>query len=151
MVKKPMPRIMPPTYFWIFLIITTAIHFVFSIKIIYFPYTLLGILLILFGTIITIWTDLIFKKVKTAVKPHEKPKKLIMQGPFKISRHPMYLGMACFLLGLAIFLGDLISFIFPIIFVVIMETKFIPLEEKNMQKVFGKKYLEYRKKIRKWI
>ena len=29
--------------------------------------------------------------------------------------------------------------------------KFIPKEEKNMEKAFGKKYLAYKKKVRRWI
>jgi protein-S-isoprenylcysteine O-methyltransferase Ste14 len=32
-----------------------------------------------------------------------------------------------------------------------MEMKFISLEETNMEKEFGEQYLEYKKRVRKWI
>ena len=54
---------MPPTYFFILLVILIIIHFVFPIKkIIPTPYSYLGILLILFGIILNLWTDSLFKK-----------------------------------------------------------------------------------------
>jgi len=59
--------------------------------------------------------------------------------------------MASTLFGAAIFLGSLISFIFPIIFVYIIRVRFIHLEEKNMEKKFGKKYVNYKNSVRRWI
>ncbi len=145
-------KIMPPTYFIILLFLSIGIHFVFPvIKLISPPYNYLGILIIILGIILNLWTDLLFKKKQTTVKPHKMPSFFISSGPFRISRHPMYLGMALILLGVAVFLGSLISFVFPIIFIVIMEKLFIPIEEKNLEKKFGNKYIAYKKRVRKWI
>ena len=63
----------------------------------------------------------------------------------------MYLGMASILLGIAIFFGTLIAFIFPLTFIIYIERFIIPIEEKNLEKRFGKKYVEYKKKVRHWI
>jgi len=63
----------------------------------------------------------------------------------------MYLGMLIILIGIAILMGSLITFIFPIIFFVIINWFFIPMEEKNMEIKFGKKYSEYKNKVRRWI
>lgn len=145
-------KILPPTYFQILLLFPIIIYFIFqNKKIIPFPYNLIGILFITFGIIINIITDNIFKKEKTTVKPHEKPSSLVISGPFKISRHPMYLGMASILIGASLILGTLISFIFPIIFIFIINKKFIPLEEKNLEKIFTQEYINYKNRVRKWI
>jgi len=145
-------QIMPPTYFLIFLTLSILLHFIFQIKkIIFYPYSQIGWLFIIFGGILNIWADRLFKKNKTTVKPKEKSTKFITNGPFKISRHPMYLGMIAILLGTAIIHGSLIGFIFPIIFIIIIETLFIPLEEKIMEKTFKRKYLDYKNKVRRWI
>lgn len=145
-------KIYPPTQLLILLVIQIAINFVFPIKkLISSPINYFGMILIIFGTIINLWADSIFKKYNTTVKPDEKPTKLINIGPFRISRHPMYLGMTLILLGTAILLGSLISFIFPIIFFLIMNYKYIPEEEKRMQNEFGKLYIDYKNKVRKWI
>ena len=145
-------KILPPRYFIIFLLLTIGLHFIFPIKKIIFPqYTYLGWLLIMFGIILNIWSDLLFKRKKTTVKPHKTPSSLEISGPFRISRHPMYLGMAAILLGVSVMLGSLISFLFSIIFIIIMETKFISMEEKNLEKTFGKRYVDYKRKVRRWI
>jgi protein-S-isoprenylcysteine O-methyltransferase Ste14 len=145
-------KIFPPTYFFILLMLSVILHFVFPImKIIPSPYNYLGILLVLFGIIINIWADRIFKTEKTTVKPDESPDVFILSGPFKFTRNPMYLGMLSILLGVAVFLGSLITFIFPVLFIVLMNLLFIPVEEKNLQKKFGKKYIDYKKKVRRWI
>ena len=143
---------MPPTYFIILLLLSIGLHFLLPIKkIIFSPYNYSGIILIIFGIIMNIWADALFKKKKTTVKPHEIPNFLEISGPFKISRHPMYLGMLAILLGTSFFLGSLITFAFPVIFIILMEMIFIPAEEKNLKKVFGKEYSDYKKKVRRWI
>ncbi|MCD6583730.1 MAG: isoprenylcysteine carboxylmethyltransferase family protein [Candidatus Omnitrophica bacterium] len=145
-------KIMPPTYFIVLLFSSIGLHFLSPvIRLISLPYNYLGILIIIFGIILNLWTDSLFKKRQTTVKPHEMPNFFISSGPFRISRHPMYLGMTLILLGVAVFLGSLISFVFPIIFVMIMEKLFIPMEEKNLEKEFGDKYIAYKKRVRRWI
>jgi len=59
--------------------------------------------------------------------------------------------MTSILLGETILLGSLFSFIFPVVFVILMNMIFIPMEEKNLEIVFGEKYLDYKKKVRRWI
>jgi len=145
-------KVMPPTYFIILLLLSIGLHFISPIKrLIYSPYTYLGIILIIFGIAINIWSDSLFKKSKTTVKPYENPTKFETSGPFRISRHPMYLGMVAVLLGVAILLGSLITFVFPILFIVLMEILFIPPEEKNLERVFGNEYTTYKNKVRRWI
>jgi protein-S-isoprenylcysteine O-methyltransferase Ste14 len=145
-------KIMPPTYFFALLLLSIALHFILPVRqLIRLPYRYLGIVLIAFGSLINLWTDSLFKSNKTTVKPHENPTELITSGPFRLSRHPMYLGMTAVLLGVAILLGSLITFVFPIVFAILMELLFIPLEEKNLQQVFRSKYADYRKKSRRWI
>lgn len=145
-------KILPPTYFLISLTLIIGLNFIFPItKIISSSYIWLGVILIFFGGVLNLWTNNVFKKVKTTVKPYEKPSTLIVSGPFRLSRHPMYLGMTAILFGMSILLGSLTPFIFPIIFVILMQTLFISTEEKNLEAVFRQKYLDYKKKVRCWI
>ena len=145
-------KIMPPAYFFVLLLLSIALHFILpATQLIDFPYRYLGVVLIAFGAVINVWTDSLFKNNKTTVKPYENPTGLITSGPFRLSRHPMYLGMTAALLGVAILLGSLIAFVFPIVFAILMELLFIPLEEKNLRQAFGAEYADYRKKARRWI
>ena len=143
---------MPPTHFAISLAMSIILHFIFPGKIlITVPYTYAGVVPIAAGIILNLWADSHFKKEKTTVKPGERPSSLLHTGPFGFTRNPMYLGMAMILLGTAIFLGSISSFLFPILFIMMMESEFIYEEEKHLEKAFGEKYKEYSKRTRKWI
>jgi len=148
-----MKRIMPPTYLWIFLLLAIVLHFVFPIKMLVSSWHkyYIGALIFLFGLVVNIWVDQVFKKKGTTIRPDEIPTHFEISGAFKFSRHPIYLGMVLVLLGVAVMLGSLVAVIFPVIFFILMETIFIPIEEKNMEKAFGSKYLEYKKKVRRWL
>lgn len=147
-----MKKILPPSYFAFCLIITVPLHYFLPIKqIIHYPYNLLGFLFFVIGGALNIWTDQLFKKNDTTVKPDEKPSAFIQTGPFKISRNPMYLGMTILLIGIGFILGSIISFVGTILFVVAMEIAFITQEEKNLQEQFGEEFDAYRKKVRRWI
>ena len=145
-------KILPPTYLCIYLLLCVGLHFILPIKqIIPFPYRYFGTILIIIGLWLNIWADGIFKKRKTTVNPFEESNSLVIDGPFSFSRHPMYLGMAILLLGVAIVLGSLITFVIPVAFFLTMEIVFIHVEEDAMEKAFGQEYLDYRKRVRRWI
>ena len=134
------------------LVLSILLHFLFPlVRFSYSPYNYIGALLIIFGIFLNLKADSMFKKSRTTVKPHLMPSSFEVSGPFRISRHPMYLGMFLILFGAALIMGSLISFILSFVFVALMEILFIPEEEKNMEKAFGKKYLDYKKKVRRWI
>jgi protein-S-isoprenylcysteine O-methyltransferase Ste14 len=82
--------ILPPTYFNLAVLVSIALHFAMPIAtVIPYPLSLLGIDLIVFGGVLNIWADQSFKKRRTTVKPFEKPSALIVDGPFRVFRHPM--------------------------------------------------------------
>lgn len=142
--------IMPPTYFFLTLIASIALHLIYPTgRVFGFPY--IGLALTLLGVVLNLWTDRLFKEGGTTVKPFEDPSLLITSGPFSISRHPMYLGMASILMGVAFILGTFVSFVFPMLFIVAMELLFIPHEEEDMERIFGEKYREYRRRVRRWV
>lgn len=145
-------KLEPPTYFLIFLLLAIGLHFVLPlIQLIYAPYKYIGILLLVIGIWLNIWADGLFKKKNTTVKPFEKSSALILEGPFRFSRHPMYLGMVIALLGVAIILGSLITFLVPIAFFITMQIVFIRHEEKALEQTFGQEYLDYKKRVRSWL
>jgi protein-S-isoprenylcysteine O-methyltransferase Ste14 len=142
-----------PDLFGIFMIAQILLHYFLPLnKIIIYPYTLLGIPLIVFGLYLNwIWVAIKFRKEKTTIDPNVIPTKFVTEGPFKFTRNPTYLGMVLTLFGISILTGSISTFIVPIIFWALVNRGVIPLEEKNMEKKFGKKYLNYKKKVRRWI
>jgi len=115
------------------------------------PFVYFGLIFVLAGLALNLWSDMMLKASKTTVKPFEDPTELETTGPYKISRNPMYLGMVLALFGGAISFGSVTAFIFPVLYIFAMNTVFIVPEEENLEKIFGKKYMEYTKQVRRWI
>ena len=147
-----MRKIYPPTYFILYLLLSIVLHFVMPVaQLISPPLNYFGIVLILLGIILNIWADQLYKKNQTEISPDKKSKVFVKNGPYHYSRNPMYLGIIMILGGASVILGSIISFIGPILFYITIELKFIGIEEKNMNEVFGKEFEEYKQTVRKWI
>ena len=115
------------------------------------PYSYLGAVLMLLGFGLMTWTAILFRNEGTSFKLREGSFTLVTSGPFGFSRNPMYLGMLIWLVGLAVLLGSLIVFLFPILFFLISNLLIIPLEERKMVRLMTTRYIEYRKNVRRWL
>lgn len=121
------------------------------LRFIYFPFTLLCLpfLLVALVIIFVCWGD--FSKQKTTIIPGKRPQSLITTGIYAYSRNPLYLSVVFILLGCSIFLGSLSGFLGPVIYVVIANWHIIPYEEKLVEETFGKTYLDYKKRVPRWL
>jgi protein-S-isoprenylcysteine O-methyltransferase Ste14 len=134
------------------LLLMIILHFVFPIQMILgFPFTLIGLAPIVVGLFINLQATRTLIKHNPTLKSSENPKVLVTEGAFKYSRNPMYLGGNVVMFGLAILLGSLVSFVFPAIGFLHSHFVTIPHEEDRLKTIFGKEYLDYMKRIRKWI
>lgn len=115
------------------------------------PYNYLGIILLIFGLIMTIWAVDCFNKVGNDFQLYREKSILVTDGPFKYSRNPIYLGMLLWLLGMAVWLGSLITFIFPVFFFLLVNYSIIPVEESSLEKEFAMEYSSYKQMTRRWI
>ncbi len=149
-IKKP--KLLPPVYLLLYLLLATGLHFIYPVtQLVHAPYNYGGILLLGMGIGLNIWADSLFRKTKTTVKPFKRSSVFVSHGPFRFSRHPMYLGMVIGLFGIAILLGSLVAFLAPIAFFATVSLVFIPHEEKAMENAFNKEYLDYKKRVRCWL
>lgn len=143
---------MPTTWFMAFLIMTIALQFLLPAeRLIPFPYNQLGWLLILTGVALNLWTDHLFKKHNTTVKPFLNPSHFIVYGPFRISRNPMYLGMLFIIAGTAVLFKSVLLLLPAVLYIQVMNLFYISKEEAMLKKQFGSKFFEYKKKVGKWI
>jgi len=65
-------------------------------------------------------------------------------------RHPLYLGVLIIYLGFIIGTFSIISFVIFII-VAVIHNKLATYEEKDLGRIFGEKYVEYKRRVPKWI
>jgi protein-S-isoprenylcysteine O-methyltransferase Ste14 len=72
-------------------------------------------------------------------------------GIYSISRNPMYVGLAIVYLGITCLIGNWWNIIlFPLLFLIIQEY-IIKREEKYLERAFGIKYFDYKKRVRRWL
>ena len=111
-----------------------------------------GILLILLGLSLAIWTMILFHKIgKGTLAPWASTQHLIIEGPYKITRNPMITGILIILFGETLVLNSLYILCWTILFFVINCIHFKLYEEKNLAEKFGDEYLEYKKSVPAWI
>jgi protein-S-isoprenylcysteine O-methyltransferase Ste14 len=145
-------RLTPPTLLLGLLVVCAAVALVLPTRgLDPWPYNFLGIVVILAGIVLNLWSDHQLKVAKTTVKPHERPSVLVTDGAFGLTRNPMYLGMALILAGTAITLGSLVALVCAALFVLAVGCWFIPLEERNAAAAFADAYAEYRRGVRRWV
>lgn len=141
-----------PSSFNLLIPLSIAMHFIFPIQILVpIPLRYFGLGFITLGIILNYLSARQLKKMQTSIQFDESPARLVRDGPFRVSRNPIYLGGVTVLLGMAIFLGSLITFIFPVILFLILDRIYIPLEESRMEERFGVDYIEYKQAVRRWL
>ena len=143
---------MPPVYFLLTVLLIAALHWFLPIaKMIDAPLSYIGLLIIAIGFIVVVVPAWAFDTHATTIRPFEESDALVTDGFFRITRNPMYLGMVIILVGVAVLLGTLATFIPIPFFVVLIRQRFILEEEAILAEKFGEKYLEYKSSVRRWM
>jgi len=110
-----------------------------------------GLGMVIIGIFLIMYFQRSFKKAETNIKPWEPTRNIITTGVYAYSRNPIYLAFIFFPIGLGIFFDNLwvlLSFI-PALFTVYHIA--IKKEEAYLEEMFGEEYLNYKKKVRRWI
>ncbi|MEL7322615.1 MAG: isoprenylcysteine carboxylmethyltransferase family protein [Pseudomonadota bacterium] len=105
------------------------------------------------GAIILVLAVRAFVRARTTVNPlsPDDADTLVTNGLYRLSRNPMYLAMACLLVGAAFLIGNLAAFIGPVLFVWVMTELQIKPEERALHSKFGEAFLAYSRRTRRWI
>jgi protein-S-isoprenylcysteine O-methyltransferase Ste14 len=148
----PRVRVVPPVYLLAAVVAMGTLHaFLPGGTLLPRPWNWLGLLPIGGGLLLGGLTARLFWKHKTTIKPGETPSRMISEGPFRVSRNPIYVGMVLVLSGIALLLGSLTPWLVAPVFIALIARNVIPVEEAMLQETFGEEYQQYRTKVRRWI
>jgi protein-S-isoprenylcysteine O-methyltransferase Ste14 len=105
------------------------------------------------GAVIVVLGVRAFSTAGTTVDPRvpDQSARLVVDGVYRHSRNPMYLGFLLVLLAWGLFLGSALSLLFLPAFVLYLNRFQIVPEERFMQERFGEAYAQYRAEVRRWI
>lgn len=147
-----MSKPLPPVTFVVCIVFAGVIYALIpGPRIIPFPINLGGTLPIVAGIYLLIAGSQLFSRANTNINTFLKPDKLVTSGVFRFSRNPMYLGFVVTLAGVCTVMGFLAPFSAVIVFFLVCQFWYIPLEERNCQDVFGEAYAAYSRRTRRWL
>ena len=92
-----------------------------------------------------------FLRAGTPAIPFKPSTALVTSGHYRITRNPMYVGMASLYIGLAFAFGLIWAFALLPIVVVVIDRLVIAREEPYLERLFGEEYLAYKRRVRRWI
>jgi len=144
--------LVPPVYFLVALLLMVFFHRVAPwAHVLEAPYRYAGIVLAGLGLGLGAWAAVLFRRAGTNIRPFMPSTALVVAGPYKLTRNPMYLGMAGILLGAAVLMGSLTPFIVIPGFMALIAERFIAPEEAKLEAAFGREYLDYKARVRRWL
>lgn len=111
----------------------------------------LGTAIMVGSAALVIWSARLFKGAGTTLQPYGRSSALVVTGPYRWTRNPVYLALVGIHLGLGILLNTVAPFLVLPIFMVLMEIWFIRPEEERLQNAFGGEYLVYQQRVRRWL
>ena len=96
---------------------------------------------------------LAFRRADTTINPlsPEKANTVVQAGIYRLTRNPMYLGLALILFGFCIYLGNPLSILAVIAFIAYITRFQIIPEERALTEKFGQSYTQYRNSVRRWV
>jgi protein-S-isoprenylcysteine O-methyltransferase Ste14 len=83
--------------------------------------------------------------------PIDAPKKLVVNGPYRLVRNPMYIGVFCLILSQAILYGSRAVLFYLAVVVICVNLFVLFYEEPHLRAVFGEQYLDYCRRVPRWI
>ncbi len=147
-----MPLLLPPHYFLLGLLLMTTLHWAIPVaRWADAPWNWAGLALLLLGLTLSASAAWLFKRRGTGVKPFSPTTKLVLEGPYRWTRNPMYLGLVLALLGVATLLGSASPLAVVPLFAMVIQGRFIVREEKLLEAAYGRDYLRYKQRVRRWL
>jgi len=139
----------PPIWTLLAIFFAVILHFVYPFVLFEFRAIDLGVITI--GIYLILVTPIWFKRNCTTIIPRRKPTALIVEGPFKLSRNPMYLGMVLVTFGVGMTLGSIQALLPSVWLLLFLKKNYIIPEERKLIEAMGSGAQKYFIETGRWI
>jgi len=103
------------------------------------------------GAAVALWCIFTFALVgKGTPAPFDPPRRLVVRGPYRFVRNPMYIGAGLALAGAALFYESWPLLGYTGIFLLATHLFVVICEEPALQRTFGQEYEAYCRRVRRW-
>ncbi len=146
------PKIYPLVYLFAALLAMFGLHWAAPLyRWAPWPWNLAGLVPLAAGVGVICWVAALFRRQRTTINPFASSSALVIQGPFLLSRNPIYLGKIAALIGIAVLLGSASPLLVVPVFLAVLDRRFIQAEERMLETAFGDEYRAYKDRVRRWI
>jgi protein-S-isoprenylcysteine O-methyltransferase Ste14 len=97
------------------------------------------------------WTFAWFARQKTTIIPNRPANALVLDGPFRFTRNPLYLAMTVLTIGAGLWLNTWWVFILLVPALVAVDRLVIAREEGYLRRRFGAEYDAFTARVRRWV
>ena len=97
------------------------------------------------------WAMVLFRRFRTSLIPVVPTATLVTDGPYRVTRNPMYVGLAFLYAGIALYFR--LSWGLLLLPVVLVASYYLVIarEERYLERRFGDAYTRYSKRVRRWL
>jgi protein-S-isoprenylcysteine O-methyltransferase Ste14 len=115
--------------------------------------SVLAVLLAVVGAAVISMGGLVFRRAKTTVDPlnPDRASALVVDGIYRYTRNPMYVGFAMLLVAWAVYLTNVAALLVVVLFVAYIDRFQIVPEERALSSAFGEAYAAYKASVRRWL
>ena len=111
-----------------------------------------GLIVGTLGAALALWCVGAFAWIgKGTPAPFDPPRRLVIRGPYRFVRNPMYIGASLALAGAALFYMALPLFLFVCGFLLVTHLFVTIYEEPTLRRTFGDEYKAYCRRVRRWL
>lgn len=116
------------------------------------PAALAGVVLTAAGALLALACVVTFAIVGQGTPaPFDPPRRLVVAGPYRYLRNPMYLGAVLALAGAALFYRSVALLAYAVLFLTAAHLFVLGYEEPTLGRRFGTDYEAYRLRVRRWL
>jgi protein-S-isoprenylcysteine O-methyltransferase Ste14 len=110
-----------------------------------------GPIIIAAGIAFAAWSVGLFRRARTSLIPIKPTTALVINGPYHLTRNPMYLSLLSVYVGAALMMRTLWGLLLLPLVIVAVQYLVIRKEEQYLQRKFGEAFLSYKASVRRWI
>jgi protein-S-isoprenylcysteine O-methyltransferase Ste14 len=110
-----------------------------------------GIVVTALALTLGMWAAGLFARRRTTIVPHGVASALVVRGPYRYTRNPMYVSLLMVYLGVAVWTGTWVAIALVGIPLLVLNRVVIPMEERGLGARFDESYTAYRGRVRRWI
>ena len=92
-----------------------------------------------------------FRRQHTSIVPIRPATTLVIAGPYRFTRNPMYVGMALLTVALGLLLNTGWPIVLLIPTLILVQLFVIAREERYLRRRFGAEYEAYTRQVRRWL